>query len=107
MILVMQLHTSDRKLIFICRSSTAKLYKKRVFAPYEIGYWYGTEVSDIVRFGIGLNTSIRARFSLITYSKQFFVQDCAWQGILGMAFYIAAMVRYTIHFAGSYNWVNV
>eukprot|EP00047_Mylnosiga_fluctuans_P001128 m.214015 g.214015 ORF g.214015 m.214015 type:complete len:534 (-) comp10143_c3_seq1:213-1814(-) len=53
---------------------------------YVVGDWRGDIVQDIVTVENAPNISLDVSFGTITSSSEFFTEDCAYNGILGMAY---------------------
>ncbi|RUS87731.1 hypothetical protein EGW08_004477 [Elysia chlorotica] len=57
-----------------------------IHVPYTEGEWNGQLGMDVVQIATAPNFSATAYVSCITKSKDFYIQDADWQGILGLAY---------------------
>ncbi|GFO05154.1 beta-secretase 1 [Plakobranchus ocellatus] len=68
------------------KSSTFEDQETSIYVPYTEGEWSGQLGTDIVGITSAPNFTVTAYVSCITKSKDFYVNDADWQGILGLAY---------------------
>ncbi|XP_055867846.1 beta-secretase 1-like [Biomphalaria glabrata] len=68
------------------KSSTFESLNTQVYVPYTEGEWTGDLGTDIVSLTHSPNISARVNIACITKSKNFFIPEAEWQGILGLGY---------------------
>ncbi|KAH9508728.1 Beta-site APP-cleaving enzyme [Bulinus truncatus] len=68
------------------RSVTFEDLGTEVYVPYTEGEWKGVLGTEIVSVSSAPNISARVNLACITESKNFFIPEAEWQGILGLGY---------------------
>ncbi|XP_059140984.1 beta-secretase 1-like [Physella acuta] len=74
------------KFFYTNRSSTFVYVGTSIFVPYTEGEWTGYLATDTVSLSLTPNISATVNIACITSSKNFFIANAEWQGILGLAY---------------------